>query len=125
MQNRPKRKWKDVLYLLLCLLNNEFVTTTNTVKNVRDSITQVKSACPTELRRCTHPTYNLRHSTVSSGSQDHSNIIAKRCKIWVRSSAGARNFYLLCSVQTGPGAHPTSYKMGTGDCFLGSKAAGT
>jgi hypothetical protein len=124
MQNRPTRNWKDVLYLLLPLLNNEVVILTITMKNVLDRITQVTSAYPTELRRCTHPTHNLRHSSVSCGSQDNSDSIATGCKFWVRSSVGARKFCLLNSVQTGSGAHPPSYKMGTGDCFLGGKAAG-
>jgi hypothetical protein len=33
-------------------------------------------------------------------------------------------FSLLHVVQTGSGVHPTSYSMGTGDSFLGGKAAG-
>jgi hypothetical protein len=32
-------------------------------------------------------------------------------------------FSLLHVVQTGSGAHPTSYLVGTGDSFPGSKAA--
>jgi hypothetical protein len=38
--------------------------------------------------------------------------------------AGAGNFSLHHSVQTGSGAHPASYLMCTGGCFPGSKAAG-
>jgi hypothetical protein len=34
------------------------------------------------------------------------------------------HFSLFRNVQTGSGAHPASYKMGTGSCFPGSKAAG-
>jgi hypothetical protein len=33
---------------------------------------------------------------------------------WVRFLAGARDFSLVCSVQTGSGAKPASYIMGTG-----------
>jgi hypothetical protein len=40
----------------------------------------------------------------------------------VRFLAGARDLYLLHSVQTGSGAHPASYPMGTGGSFLGGKA---
>jgi hypothetical protein len=42
----------------------------------------------------------------------------------VRVLAGAGNFYLHHRVQTGSGAHPASYLMGTGDSFPGGKAAG-
>jgi hypothetical protein len=42
--------------------------------------------------------------------------------IWVRFLAGAGNFSLRHSVQTGSGAHATSYTMGTGESFpLGVK----
>jgi hypothetical protein len=37
---------------------------------------------------------------------------------------GARNLSLLHRVQTGYGAHPASYPMGTGGSFSESKAAG-
>jgi hypothetical protein len=43
---------------------------------------------------------------------------------WTAGRAGARDFQFLHSVQTGSGAHPTSYSMGTGGSFLGGKAAG-
>jgi hypothetical protein len=36
----------------------------------------------------------------------------------------AKGFSLLRDVQSGSGAHPTSYKKGTGGCFPGGKAAG-
>jgi hypothetical protein len=42
----------------------------------------------------------------------------------VRFPAGARDISLLHSFQTGSGAHPASYPMGTGSCFSGGKAAG-
>jgi hypothetical protein len=48
-------------------------------------------------------------------------------KVWtaeVRFPVGARYFSLLHSVQTGSGAHPASYPMGTGFSFSGGKAAG-
>jgi hypothetical protein len=44
--------------------------------------------------------------------------------IGVRFPASARDFSLLHSVQTGSGAHPASYTMGTRGCFPGGKAAG-
>jgi hypothetical protein len=37
--------------------------------------------------------------------------------------AGARDFSLLHSVQTGSEAHPTSYRMGTRGSFPGGKVA--
>jgi hypothetical protein len=42
----------------------------------------------------------------------------------VRFPAGAGNFSLHHPVQTGSGARPASYPMGTRGSFLGSKAAG-
>jgi hypothetical protein len=42
--------------------------------------------------------------------------------IGVRSPAGAKDFSCNLCVQTGSGAHPVSYKMGTGGQFPGSKA---
>jgi hypothetical protein len=42
----------------------------------------------------------------------------------VRFPAGSIAFYLLHSVQTGSGAHPASYPMGTGDSFPEDKSAG-
>jgi hypothetical protein len=41
--------------------------------------------------------------------------------IGIRIPAEAGNF----SVQTDSGAHPASNSLGTGGCFLGSKAAGS
>jgi hypothetical protein len=42
----------------------------------------------------------------------------------VRIRAGATYFSLLQNVQTGCGVHPDAYSLGTGDSFLGRKAAG-
>jgi hypothetical protein len=42
----------------------------------------------------------------------------------VRVPAGAGRFSLQHHVQTGSGAHPASYPMGTGGSFLGGKTAG-
>jgi hypothetical protein len=42
----------------------------------------------------------------------------------VRVPAGAGNFSLYHRVQTGSGAHPASYPMGTRGSFPGGKAAG-
>jgi hypothetical protein len=41
----------------------------------------------------------------------------------VRFPTGERDFSLLHSVQTGSGAHPASYPMGTGGYFPEGKAA--
>jgi hypothetical protein len=43
----------------------------------------------------------------------------------VRFPAGAGNFSLHHRVQNGSGAHPASYRMGTGGSFPGGKAAGS
>jgi hypothetical protein len=37
---------------------------------------------------------------------------------------GFLTIYLLHVVQTGPGAHPASYRMSTGGSFCGREAAG-
>jgi hypothetical protein len=42
--------------------------------------------------------------------------------IGVRSPAGAKNFSSILFVQSGFGAHPTSYTMGTGGPYPGGKA---
>jgi hypothetical protein len=42
--------------------------------------------------------------------------------IEVRSPAGAKDFSSIICVQTGSGAHPASYTMGTGGPFPGGKA---
>jgi hypothetical protein len=44
--------------------------------------------------------------------------------IMVRFGAGARDFYLINSVQTGYGDHFVSGPLGTGGCSPGDKAAG-
>jgi hypothetical protein len=43
----------------------------------------------------------------------------------IRSPEGARDFSLLQNVQTGNGAHPASYSVGTTDSFPCDKAAAT
>jgi hypothetical protein len=47
-----------------------------------------------------------------------------RLAMGVLIPAGARDFSLLHSVQTGSGADPTSYPMSTGGSFPGGNAAG-
>jgi hypothetical protein len=42
--------------------------------------------------------------------------------IGLRSPAGAKDFSSILCVQTGSGAHPASYPMGTGGPFPGGKA---
>jgi len=44
--------------------------------------------------------------------------------IGFRFPAGAGNFSLPYRIQTGSGAYPASYPMGTGASFLGGKVAG-
>jgi hypothetical protein len=41
----------------------------------------------------------------------------------VRFPAGGKELFLLYSIQTGSGAHPVSYPMGTGGSLTGGKAA--
>jgi hypothetical protein len=43
-------------------------------------------------------------------------------KIEVQSPTGAEDFSSSLCVQTGSGAHPASYPMGTGGPFAGGKA---
>jgi hypothetical protein len=42
---------------------------------------------------------------------------------WGSIPGRGKSFYLLHSVQTGPGAHPASYTMGTMGSFPGAKEA--
>jgi hypothetical protein len=60
-------------------------------------------------------------SRVSSGSKVSDYGLDDRA-IGVRSPVGAEDFYSSLSVQTGSGAHPASYPMGTGGPFPGGKA---
>jgi hypothetical protein len=57
---------------------------------------------------------------LDSASRNFAGSIAQ-----VRFSEGTSYFYLLQSVETGSGAHPAFYPMGTGGSFLGGMAAGT
>jgi hypothetical protein len=43
----------------------------------------------------------------------------------VQFPTGAREFSLLHNIETGSGAHPASYPMGTGNSLPVGKAAGT
>jgi hypothetical protein len=58
-------------------------------------------------------------------SQDSSVGIAMGWSAGVRFPVRARDFYLLYSVQTGSGAHPASYPMGTGVQSPGVKLPGS
>jgi hypothetical protein len=42
--------------------------------------------------------------------------------IGVRSPARAKDFFSILCIQTGSGAHPASYPVGTGGPFPGGKA---
>jgi hypothetical protein len=57
-------------------------------------------------------------------SRDSSVGIATGWAAGVRFRAESRDFSLLHSSQTGPGARPASYPMDTGGSFPGGKAAG-
>jgi hypothetical protein len=59
-------------------------------------------------------------------SRDSSVGIATDYRLDDRGSipGGAGNFFLRHRVQSGSGAHPTSYPMGTGGFFPGGKVAG-
>jgi hypothetical protein len=46
-----------------------------------------------------------------------------RLKTEIRFPAGARDFSLFHSIQTGFGAHPASYPIGTGGSFPKGKTA--
>jgi hypothetical protein len=63
----------------------------------------------------------LNGSRVSSGSIV-SDYGLDDWAIEVQSSAGAKDFSSILCVQTGAGAHPASYTMGTGGPFPGGKA---
>jgi hypothetical protein len=72
----------------------------------------------------THSRLLLLHqiwSRVSSGSIVFDYRLDDRA-IGVRSLAGAKDFSFVLCVQTGSGAHPASYPLGTGGPFSGVKA---
>jgi hypothetical protein len=56
-------------------------------------------------------------------SRDGSFIIAAGWTAGIQFLAGARDIFLLHSVQTGSGAHPDSCTVGTRGSFSGNKAA--
>jgi hypothetical protein len=58
-------------------------------------------------------------------SRDSSVGIERGCGLVgrVQFAEGAIYCFLLHRVQTGPGAHPASYPMGTGGSFPGGKTA--
>jgi hypothetical protein len=58
------------------------------------------------------------------GSRDSSVGIATGYGLDGQGLIPGRDVSLLHSVQTGSGAHPASYPMGTGGSFPGDKAAG-
>jgi hypothetical protein len=60
-----------------------------------------------------------RRDTISRGSS-----VGRATDYGVRIPAGAGNCSLRHRVQTGSGAHPVSYPVGTGGSFPGGKAAG-
>jgi hypothetical protein len=64
---------------------------------------------------------NVLMTRVSSGSIVSDYGLDDRA-IGVRSSAGAKDLSSILCVQTGSGAHPASYTMGTGGPFPGGKA---
>jgi hypothetical protein len=66
---------------------------------------------------CNENIYGSRGSTVSIVSDYGLDVRA----IGVRSPAGAKEFSSNLCVQTGSGAHPASYPLGTGSLFPGDK----
>jgi hypothetical protein len=69
--------------------------------------------------------HNARTNGMIVGSRDSSVGIAASCRLDSPGSVPgkARDSSLLHSIQTGSGAHPASYPMGTGYYFPGCKAA--
>jgi hypothetical protein len=65
--------------------------------------------------------YLFNRNRVSSGSVVSDYGLDDRA-IGVRSPTGAKYFSSILCVQTGSGAHPASYTMGTGDPFPGGKS---
>jgi hypothetical protein len=67
--------------------------------------------------------YNIESVIMSEPGELSRYSWTKNWTAGVRLPAGSRDFFLLHSVQTGSGAHPASYPMGTRGCF-GSETAG-
>jgi len=66
----------------------------------------------------------FKHRSVRAGIAQVVQTMATAWMIGFRFPAGAGNFSLRHHVQTGSGASPASYPMGTGASFPGDKAAG-
>jgi hypothetical protein len=90
------------------------------VKRINTNKTQ--NHCLEYLRFILLISINAARSRVSSGSIVSDYGLDDRA-IGVRSPAGAKDFSSSLCVQTGSGAHPASYPMGTGGPFPGGKSA--
>jgi hypothetical protein len=81
---------------------------------------------PIGITKMGRPKLRWEWSRVSSGSISSGSIVSDYGlddrAIGVRSPAGAKDFSSSLYVQTGSGAHPASYTMGTGGSFPGGKA---
>jgi hypothetical protein len=73
---------------------------------------------------CSHPIYSSYILILGARIAQWYSAGLRRGWSMVRVLAGAGNFSLH-RVQTGSGAHPASYPMGTSDSFVGGKAAGS
>jgi hypothetical protein len=51
-------------------------------------------------------------------------VVGYRLDCWGLFHGRARDFSVLHSIQTGSGAHPSSYSLDTGECFHGIKWPG-
>jgi hypothetical protein len=74
------------------------------------------------------PVHHIFHFSVAFGTTrsrgSSGSIVSDYDRaIGVRSPAGAEDFSSNLCVQTGSGAHPASYPMGTGGPFPGGKSA--
>jgi hypothetical protein len=75
----------------------------------------------TYILHCCIIHYYMKAHRVSSGSIVSDYGLDDRA-IAVRSPAGAKDFSSILCIQTGSGAHPASWTIGTGGPFPGGKA---
>jgi hypothetical protein len=99
-----KEDWKQFIYS--SLIRDHSTTSLNT------SFMEIYAAALNEATR-----YMLHYHTYLTRSGSWNSLIGL-------ATEGSEFEFLLHIIQTGSGAHPTSYPVGTGNSFPGDKAAG-
>jgi hypothetical protein len=75
-----------------------------------------------EVQKWSRPVLNYYSGYVRAGVAESVQCLTTDCTAGVRSPTEAEDFPSILCVQTGSGAHPASYTVGTGGSFPGGKA---